>query len=397
MADIVKASANPTGADDAEARARRGREKQANISASEKLNETRSPAIGEGMSVDEVEKVVFLVESDPAVIKCRRVQSLHLGLEDLLVNLDVTFRDDLAEGEVLTAVDRIEEEVEDELPQANRVFIESASLSQVYRRHRDRRLAYEVYVKDKRLSERVGSRVAKKMRRDERILEGIRERRARWREETADAFNRTYFPNLAMDASEVADEAQAKAKVGASAPRKLFSEVPSIVGERVVLNRVVDADADALLDLIENSLVQRYLPVYLFEKKFDDVRDAISQLYGDLFRNKESLILAIRYKETGELAGLAEFYGLRDDLHKISVGYRLRECFWGRGLATEAARLMVGYLYGETDIEIITASTMIGNEASAHVLEKADFVRTARGVEEDWGFAEPTIVDKWFC
>ena len=30
-------------------------------------------------------------------------------------------------------------------------------------------------------------------------------------------------------------------------------------------------------------------------------------------------------------------------------------------------------------------------------MEKADFIRTARGVEEDWGFAEPTLVDKWVC
>ena len=179
--------------------------------------------------------------------------------------------------------------------------------------------------------------------------------------------------------------------------KKLFGEVPSIEGERVVLDRVVDADADTLRDLIDNPLVQRYLPTYLFEKQFDDAHEAISLLYGDLFKNEESLILAIRDKETGELAGLAEFYGLRDRLHKISVGYRLRECFWGRGLATEAARLMVGYLYGETDIEIITASTMVENEASAHVLEKADFIRTARHVEEDWGFPDPIIVDKWFC
>ena len=179
--------------------------------------------------------------------------------------------------------------------------------------------------------------------------------------------------------------------------KKLVAIVRQVVGERVVLNRVVDTDVDALLDLIENPIVQRYRPTYLFEKQFDDVSEAISQLYGDLFQNKESLILAIRDKQTGELAGLAEFYGLRDDLHKISVGYRLRERFWGRGFATEAARLMVGYLYGETDIEIITASTMVENEASARVLEKADFIRTARGVEDDWGFAEPTLVDKWFC
>jgi ribosomal-protein-alanine N-acetyltransferase len=179
--------------------------------------------------------------------------------------------------------------------------------------------------------------------------------------------------------------------------KKLFSEIPRITGERVVLDRVVDADADALRDLIGNPLVQRYLPTYLFEKQFDDVHEAIAQLYGQLFQNKESLILAIRDKRTGELAGLAEFYGLRDELHKVSMGYRLRECFWGKGLATEAARLMVGYLYGQTDIEIITASTMVENDASAHVLENADFIRTARGIEEDWGFPEPTIVDKWFC
>ncbi len=155
--------------------------------------------------------------------------------------------------------------------------------------------------------------------------------------------------------------------------------------------------APALRDLVCNANVQRYEPTYLFEKQFDDAGEAIAQMYGELFENQESLILAIRLKDTGELAGLAEFYGLRDALHKVSVGYRLRERWWGHGLATEAARLMVDYLYGSTDIEIITASTMVENEASAHVLEKVDFIRTARGVEEDWGFPQPSIVDKWFC
>lgn len=190
---------------------------------------------------------------------------------------------------------------------------------------------------------------------------------------------------------------QAGEPAGGSSKKKLFSEVPRIEGERLVLDRVVATDADALRDLIENPLVQRYEPTYLFEKQRDSVNETIQMLYGDLFNDKESLILAIRLKDTGELVGLAEFYGLRDPLHKISVGYRLREDFWGQGFATEAARLMVDYLYGETDIEVITASTMVRNEASARVLEKADFIRTARGVEEDWGFPEPTIVDKWFC
>ena len=101
---------------------------------------------------------------------------------------------------------------------------------------------------------------------------------------------------------------------------KLFEAVPHLEGDRVVLDRVVDSDASALLDLINNPRVQRYIPTYLFERQCDDVHATIQMLYGDLFESEESLILAVRAKDTGELAGLAEFYGLRDELHKVSVG-----------------------------------------------------------------------------
>lgn len=357
------------------------------------LGETRSLVIGEGMSVEDVREVIYLVESDPAVVKCGRVLSLYLGPDDLLINLDVTFRDDLGEGGVLVAIDRIEEEVMSEFPQATRVFIEPESLNLVYRQRRDRMLAYEAYTEDKQRGESIGKRLALRRRHDEQAVEKLRERRARRREAIAEAYNRTYFPELTTDVPKAAGSVQ----VEEPTRKKLFSEIPAIEGERIVLDRVVDSDAAALSDLINNPNVQRYEPAYLFEKQRDDVHETIRLMYGDLFQNRESLILAIRLKETGELVGLAEFYGLRDSLHKISIGYRLRESFWGRGLATETAKLMVGYLYSKTDIEIITASTMIENVASAHVLEKADFIRTARGEEEDWGFAEPTIVDKWFC
>ena len=358
------------------------------------LKETRSLVIGEGLTVDEVNDIVFIVESDPAVIKCGRVLSLYLGPEDLLINLDVTFREDLEEGGVLTAIDRIEDEVMSEYPQTTRIFIEVESLNQVYRQRRDRRLAFEAYEEEKLQDDRSSRRRARRQQNFEYLVERMAERQERRRA----SFASQYQIGLPVDEELMASLAAKNEQIAAATRRKkLFSEIPSINGLHIVLNQVVDTDVDALRDLIENPLVQRFEPTYLFEKQNDDVNETIRQMYGDIFENKESLILAIRMKETGELAGLAEFYGLRDNLHKISIGYRLRECFWGRGLATEAARLMVGYLYGETDIEIITASTMVENAASARVLEKADFIRTARYVEEDWGYPEPTIVDKWFC
>ena len=359
------------------------------------LKETRSLVIGEGLTTDEVSDIIFIVESDPAVIKCGRVLSLYLGPEDLLINLDVTFREDLGEGGILVAVDRIEDEVMAEFPEANRIFIEVESLNQVYRQRRDRRVAFEAYEEEKLLDDHITGRAEKRRLRNMHMLERVQERRQRRRAELA----RIQQAHKQRAAGEEAAPVTAQETEQAAEPtrKRLFSEVPTIEGERVVLDRVVDGDADALRDLIENPTVQRYLPTNLFENQRDDVNETIGLLYGDIFENRESLILAIRDKETGELAGLAEFYGLRDKLHKVSVGNRLRERYWDKGFASEATSLMVRYLYGETDIEIITASSRVENEAAAHVLEKADFIRTSRFVEEDWGFPEPTLVDKWFC
>ena len=177
---------------------------------------------------------------------------------------------------------------------------------------------------------------------------------------------------------------------------KLFDTIPRIEGERVVLRRLVDADVAALEELVASTRVYRYLPTFLFEKQFDDQHAMIRELYTTCFGARESLILGVQAAGEEGICGLAEFYGLREDMHKISVGYRFLERSWGRGVATATVRLMVDYLYGQTDIELITASTMVENLASARVLEKNGFIRTARGVEEDWGYETPTIADKWF-
>lgn len=112
------------------------------------LQETRSLLIGEGLTREEIEDVVFMVEEDSAVIKCGRVLSMYMGPEDMLLTLDVTFDDELDEGDILCAIDRIEAELVDEFPQCSAIFIEVESLNQVYRQRLDRRLAFEAEEED---------------------------------------------------------------------------------------------------------------------------------------------------------------------------------------------------------------------------------------------------------
>ena len=171
----------------------------------------------------------------------------------------------------------------------------------------------------------------------------------------------------------------------------LFSEVPTLSDENIVLRRLNIHDAEALRELVDNPHVYRYLPVFLFEQKYADTRVVISRLYDECL--KDSLILGVfKY---GEFCGLAEMYGYRSEIHKVSVGYRLLERKWGQGIAANVLKLMVEYLLNETDIEIITASTMCANAASARVLQKNGFELVVSGALEDWGYEEPVLTDKW--
>ena len=192
--------------------------------------------------------------------------------------------------------------------------------------------------------------------------------------------------------------------------KKLFDEIPFLENDKIILKRMEDADAPELERMTRSDRVYRYLPTFLYEQKYENKHDVIRLFYEECFPAKEGIFLGIYWKgepSTGEdgmryrdgsggvFCGIAEFYGFRDPVHKISIGYRLLEEYWGRGIASMAVSLMVDYLYGQTEIEIITASTMIENQASAGVLRKNDFALVHSNVGEDWGYPEPTMVDKW--
>ena len=178
--------------------------------------------------------------------------------------------------------------------------------------------------------------------------------------------------------------------------KKLFDEIPQLENESVTLRRVTEKDAEALRAMTCSRKVYRYLPTFLFEQQNDDVCAVIRELYGEIFREKKSLILAVCRTEAPEIfCGLAEFYGFKDLLHKTCIGYRLAEPFWGQGIAARTVELMVEYLYTQTDTKIITASTMIENRASARVLEKNGFLRVFSGVPENWGRPKLIRADKW--
>lgn len=174
---------------------------------------------------------------------------------------------------------------------------------------------------------------------------------------------------------------------------KLFEVVPYLNDGFLTLEQVSLKDADKLQQLTQEEEVYKYLPTFLLEKQKNDPKDVIRYMYTESLNNKESLFLGIYYQE--EFAGLAELYEYNEKLHIIHLGYRLLREFWGKGLASRTVNLLVDYLYNNTDIEIIAASTLPGNSGSERVLEKNGFEKVVEYSDEDWGFGGMTPTTKW--
>jgi RimJ/RimL family protein N-acetyltransferase len=55
------------------------------------------------------------------------------------------------------------------------------------------------------------------------------------------------------------------------------------------------------------------------------------------------------------------------------IGYWLGVAYWGRGFATEAARALIDYAFGDLEHEMLISGARVNNPASRRVLEKCGF------------------------
>jgi RimJ/RimL family protein N-acetyltransferase len=80
----------------------------------------------------------------------------------------------------------------------------------------------------------------------------------------------------------------------------------------------------------------------------------------------------IELRERGELLGMIE---LRINGFKADVGYVLARRFWGKGIATEALRVVVDWALSQEGVYRVWALCDVENVASARVMEKVGMER----------------------
>jgi RimJ/RimL family protein N-acetyltransferase len=90
--------------------------------------------------------------------------------------------------------------------------------------------------------------------------------------------------------------------------------------------------------------------------------------------DRDELILLTTDRETDEPLGMIGYikpFTLGQLFRAVEIWYQVHPSARGRGVATEAARILINHLFNVRPIERIQATVAVGNDGSGRVLERA--------------------------
>lgn len=86
--------------------------------------ESKSLLVGESASPELEDKIRRITAADPVVVGIGQMLTMHLGPDDILLNIEIQFTRGLAAEEIHKAIHRIEAAISEPFPEIQKVFIE---------------------------------------------------------------------------------------------------------------------------------------------------------------------------------------------------------------------------------------------------------------------------------
>ncbi|HEX2696492.1 MAG TPA: GNAT family N-acetyltransferase [Anaerolineales bacterium] len=141
--------------------------------------------------------------------------------------------------------------------------------------------------------------------------------------------------------------------------------------ERLILRRPRLDDAIAIFSkYAQDREVTRYL-TWQPHKNIEETH-SIVELMLKLWDEGKVYTYIIALKDLDSAIGTI---AMQPNGFKVEIGYALARSYWGKGYMTEAARVIINWLFQQPDVYRVFAACDIENSASARVLEKAGMTR----------------------
>ncbi len=153
--------------------------------------------------------------------------------------------------------------------------------------------------------------------------------------------------------------------------------------ERLILRDFEEADWEAVHIYACDPEVLRYMT--WGSNSEDDTRAFIARkLEGQRQEPRTTYDLAVVLASEARLIGSCGLVVSRPETGQGWIGYCYHRDYWGRGFATEAARVIVDFGFEELGMHRIFATCDVENVGSARVMEKLGMRREGHFLQNEW-------------
>jgi ribosomal-protein-alanine N-acetyltransferase len=153
--------------------------------------------------------------------------------------------------------------------------------------------------------------------------------------------------------------------------------VIDIVTSRLFLRRWTEADREPFARMNADPVVMRYFPSTLTREESDRAADRVEAH----FSQHGFGVWAVEVRESQTFAGFIGVSKPPFEAHFTpctEIGWRLAREFHGQGFATEGARAVIGFAFGQLGLDELVSFTVPANLPSRRVMEKIGMTHDER-------------------
>ncbi len=164
-------------------------------------------------------------------------------------------------------------------------------------------------------------------------------------------------------------------------------EFPRLETDRMILREYTQADIEVMIPHYSDEEVWKYIDTH----PVNNPREILEVInWGKyILANNTGVLWGLFSKEDDSFVGEMNYVGRRDGtiegkIHRAEVGYNMVSKHWGKGLASEALREIISYIFSTTEIHRLEAIIRPENIRSRNLASRIGFQE--EGILRDYIF-----------